>query len=214
MMDFDLVYKSDGTTGIGHVLADYTPIPVPPEELERARQQQEFCSKRAQQLHDQGVGALYEANTTILRELHREALRKAHSTNAPTNEPNPISDPAADALPAEEPTAKPPLVRSTLTNLKAEKHWQQLCHDPDIVCEHCGSGDFDSKRSNLRGKSERIQILICDCCDRGYHNSCLGLKWQLRAADGWYCPSCLVPGTEIEVQRTSISTSRSTIRLP
>ena len=92
MMNFDLVYKSDGTTGIEHVLAEYKPIPVPPDELERARQQQEFCAKRAQQLHDQGVGA-FEANTTILREHHREALRKAHSANAPTTEPrpNPIS---------------------------------------------------------------------------------------------------------------------------
>jgi hypothetical protein len=68
MMDFDLVYKSDGTTGIEHVLAEYKPIPVPPAELERARTHQEFCAKRAQQLHDQGVGA-FEANTTILREF-------------------------------------------------------------------------------------------------------------------------------------------------
>jgi hypothetical protein len=57
MMDFDLVYKSDGTTGIEHVLAEYKPIPVPPAELEQARKHQEFCAKRAQQLHDQGVGA-------------------------------------------------------------------------------------------------------------------------------------------------------------
>ena len=203
MLDFDLIYKSDGTTGIEHVLAEYKPIPVPPEELERARQHQEFCATRAQQLHDQGVGA-FEANTTILRELHREELRKAHNTDTPAEHTNPYSNPTADELPTEEPNAKQPPVKSTLT--KAEK--QQLCHDPDVVCVECGSGDIDSKYSSFRKKSERVQILICDCCDQGYHNSCLGLKWQPRAADGWYCPSCLVPGTEIEVQRTGKQKSK------
>jgi len=105
---------------------------------------QEFCAKRAQQLHDQGVGA-FEANTTILRELHREALRKAHSTNAPTSEPNPISNPTADASPAEEPKTKQPPVKSTLT--KAEK--RQLCYDQDVVCVECGSGDIDNKYLQL-----------------------------------------------------------------
>ncbi len=159
MLNFDLVSKSDGTTGIEHVLAEYKPIPVPAEELERARQQQELCAKRAQQLHDQGVGA-FEANTKILRELHREALRKAHSrgTNAPTSESNPISNPTADALPAEEPKTKQPPVKSTLT--KAEK--QQLCYDQEVVCVECGSGDIDSKSSSFRKRSERVQILICE----------------------------------------------------
>jgi hypothetical protein len=203
MLNFDLICKSDGTNGIEHVLAEYQPIPVPPEDLERARKHQEFCAQRAQQLHDQGVGA-FEANTTILRELHRDALRKAHSNAAPTTD-YPISNPTADAPPpTEEPKAKQPPVKSTLT--KAEK--QQLCHDPDIVCVECGSGDIDSKYSSFRKRSERVQILICDCCDRGYHNSCLGLKWQPRAADGWYCPACLVPGTEIEVQRTGKQKSK------
>ena len=62
MLAFDLVLKSDGTAGIEHVSAEYKPTPVPPEELERARQHQEFCAKRAQQLHDQGVA--FDANTT------------------------------------------------------------------------------------------------------------------------------------------------------
>jgi hypothetical protein len=203
MLDFDLVYKSDGTAGIEHVMAEYTPIPVPPEELERARKHQEFCATRAQQLHDQGVGA-YEANTTILRELHRAALRKAHSPNAPATTDDPISNPTADAIPTEEPIEEKHPVKSTLT--KAEK--QQLCYDQDIVCVECGSGDIDTKYSSFRNRSERVQILICDCCDQGYHNSCLGLKWQPRAADGWYCPSCLVPGTEIEVQRTGKQKSK------
>jgi hypothetical protein len=155
MMAFDLVCKSDGTTGIEHVLAEYQPIPVPPEELERARQHQEFCAKRAQQLHDRGVGA-FEANTTILRELHRDALRKTHSKDAPTTELNPISNPTADAPPTEEPIAKKQPVKSKLT--RAEK--QQLCHDPDIICVECGSGDIDSKRSSLRNKTERVQIYL------------------------------------------------------
>jgi len=203
MLNFDLVCKTDGNTGIEHVLAEYKPIPVPPEELERARQHQEFCATRAQQLHDQGVAA-FEANTTILRELHRDALRKAHRSDAPAINTDPILQPTADAPPTEEPIAKKTTVKSNLT--KAEK--QQLCHNPDIVCVECGSGDIDSKYSSFRNRSERVQILICDCCDQGYHSSCLGLKWQPRAADGWYCPSCLVPGTEIEVQRTGKQKSR------
>jgi hypothetical protein len=125
MLAFDLVYKSDGTTGIEHVLAEYKPIPVPPDELERAPQHQEFCAPQAQQLHDQGVGA-FEANTTILRELHRNALRKAHSPNAPAPTADPISNPTADELPAEKLIEEKPPVKSTLT--KAEK--QQLCFPP------------------------------------------------------------------------------------
>ena len=159
--------------------SDSGPTPVPPDELERARKHQEFCAKRAQQLHDQGVGA-FEANTqaTILRELHRDALRKAHRSDTPADNSDPISNSTADVSPTEEPIAKKPAVKSNLT--KAEK--QKLCYNPDTVCVECGSGDIDSKYSSLRNKTERVQILICDCCDQGYHNSCLGLKWQPRSA--------------------------------
>ena len=36
-----------------------------------------------------------------------------------------------------------------------------------------GSGDIDSKYSSFRHRSERVQIVICDNCDKGYHNTCL-----------------------------------------
>ena len=59
MLDFQLIVKSSGEIGIEQILADYKPVPLPADDLERVRAHQEFCAQRAQQLHrDQRAVAL------------------------------------------------------------------------------------------------------------------------------------------------------------
>ena len=197
MLDFQLIVKSSGEIGIEQILADYKPVPLPADDLERVRAHQEFCAQRAQQLHASGMGA-YEANTTILREWHLEALRQAHrSTTTTTTTPTSNTE-------SSEPTPKTTPAPSTLS--RSQK--KQLCLNPDVVCVECGSPEFDDPRTSNRNKKEQVHILLCDACDQGFHNSCLGIKWHPRSADGWYCPACLVPGTQIEVQRTGKQKSK------
>ena len=145
---------------------------------------QEFCEQRSRELYATGMTG-YEVNTNLLREWHLRALRLAHQPTTSTT-----------SAPIDEPKVTPP--ESKLT----AKQKKQLCFDPDLACATCNLTHIDDPKSSRRHRSEQVQMLLCDRCDRGFHSTCLGIKWTPRTADAWYCPDCLLPGTEIQVQRT------------
>jgi len=50
----------------------------------------------------------------------------------------------------------------------------------DIVCVVCGEGD------------DPAFLLLCDCCDAGYHSYCLSPPRADLPEDSWFCPECLL----------------------
>ena len=113
----------------------------------------------------------YEVNTNLLREWHLRAVRLAHQPTSSTA-----------SAPIDEPKVTPP--ESKLT----AKQKKQLCYDPDLACATCNLTHIDDPKSSHRNRSEQVLMLICDRCDRGFHSTCLGIKWKPRTADAWYCP--------------------------
>lgn len=47
-----------------------------------------------------------------------------------------------------------------------------------IICENCGRSD------------RRNQVLVCTCCDSGYHINCLTPAESEAPDDDWMCPEC------------------------
>ena len=184
LLEFKLTVKSTGEPTIEQVLVDYQPVPLPPDDKTKILEFQEFCEQRSRELYATGMTG-YEVNTNLLREWHLRALRLAHQPTTSTT-----------SAPIDEPKVTPP--ESKLT----AKQKKQLCFDPDLACATCNLTHIDDPKSSRRHRSEQVQMLLCDRCDRGFHNTCLGIKWTPRTADAWYCPDCLLPGTEIQVQRT------------
>ena len=184
LLEFKLTVKSTGEPTIEQVLVDYQPVPLPPDDKTKMLEFLEFCEQRSRELYATGMTG-YEVNTNLLREWHLRALRLAHHPTSSTT-----------SAPIDELKVTPP--ESKLT----AKQKKQLCFDPDLACATCNLTHIDDPKSSRRNRSDQVQMLLCDRCDRGFHNTCLGIKWRPRAADAWYCPDCLLPGTEIQVQRT------------
>ena len=59
----------------------------------------------------------------------------------------------------------------------------------DIPCECCGN--VDASRKNA--------MLICDGCNRGFHQVCYKVSVMPNAHDDWLCHSCIQPGMRISV---------------
>ncbi|XP_023117206.1 PHD and RING finger domain-containing protein 1-like [Amphiprion ocellaris] len=59
-----------------------------------------------------------------------------------------------------------------------------------VVCEECGCSN------------QEHQMLVCSCCDSGYHVDCLTSPFNRSPEDFWICPECvLIPyytGSTIE----------------
>lgn len=51
--------------------------------------------------------------------------------------------------------------------------------DPDTACIGCG---LDSSPATM---------VICDCCEQGFHTACFGMA-AVPDADSWHCPGCSV----------------------
>lgn len=49
--------------------------------------------------------------------------------------------------------------------------------DPDTVCVGCG---LDSSPATM---------VICDCCEQGFHAACFGMA-AVPHADSWHCTGC------------------------
>jgi hypothetical protein len=48
----------------------------------------------------------------------------------------------------------------------------------DLLCELCGMGDDEEN------------MIICDCCERGFHTGCLGMQ-RVPEVEKWFCLECL-----------------------
>lgn len=58
----------------------------------------------------------------------------------------------------------------------AEQDAEQVLYD-DTACVICKKGDNEA------------EMLICECCERGYHFKCVGLE-EMPKEDEWYCNDC------------------------
>ncbi|KFM71794.1 PHD and RING finger domain-containing protein 1, partial [Stegodyphus mimosarum] len=56
---------------------------------------------------------------------------------------------------------------------------QQVLYDVSVYCEICSKS------------SEGEKLLLCDCCDLGYHCKCLSPPLKNIPSGQWFCPECL-----------------------
>lgn len=59
----------------------------------------------------------------------------------------------------------------------------------DIPCEACGG--IDPELGNA--------VLICDGCNKGYHQRCYKISVLPNSADDWLCHACLQPGMRVSI---------------
>ena len=61
----------------------------------------------------------------------------------------------------------------------------------DIACERCGNADATRKNA----------MLICDGCNKGFHQKCYDISVLPNSTDDWLCSSCIRPGLRISVKK-------------
>ena len=70
-----------------------------------------------------------------------------------------------------------------------------------LECKHCQQTVF--KGQGGRSNTAAMEMWVCDSCDTGHHKGCLGITFKGRQDWGWYCPACIQPGLQIQVQLRS-----------
>jgi len=57
-----------------------------------------------------------------------------------------------------------------------------------------------SHNSSRCSRSDQVQTLLYDRFDCGSFGTCLAIRRDTRTLNDWYCPECILPGKEIQVQ--------------
>ena len=69
----------------------------------------------------------------------------------------------------------------------------EASRDRAARCQHCGSLDGAS-----------VQMLVCDCCNEGWHTQCLQEPLEAVPEGDWFCPKC-AKAADISGGRKNIS---------
>ncbi|KAG0139575.1 hypothetical protein CROQUDRAFT_54507 [Cronartium quercuum f. sp. fusiforme G11] len=69
---------------------------------------------------------------------------------------------------------------STASLSAPSREWEESNDRGGEICEICGSDEDDPN------------ILLCDCCDKGYHLQCLTPALQAVPEGNWFCDACIL----------------------
>jgi transposase InsO family protein len=162
-------------------------IQTPTDQLKYWKAKQMYTKDRRQQLlrTEQYTPAQVEEMISMewTIKTHGQARRAQQAREART------TTEAAREVAEDNDLRMPPTTHSATAPEPSKKKMKQEMDIAQVPCPKC-----KSPRSTRKN-----DIILCDQCDRGYHQACIKMVKLPLPSDSWYCYGCLKVGDRVSV---------------